>query len=54
MAVNVRTITLWRAEVANQPGALSRMLHPLAEALLPGLLPLAKRLHRRYLILSQN
>ena len=32
MAVNVRSIELWRTEVENQPGALARTLGPLAEA----------------------
>lgn len=32
MAVRVRPITLWRAEVGNQPGALARTLEPLARS----------------------
>lgn len=32
MAVRVKKITLWRAEVANQPGVLAETLKPLAEA----------------------
>ena len=32
MAVRVRTITLWRREVENKPGALARTLEPLARA----------------------
>ncbi|MBI4263177.1 MAG: hypothetical protein HY657_02275 [Acidobacteria bacterium] len=32
MAVRVKPITLWRAEVDNQPGALARTLEPLAAA----------------------
>ncbi|MCP5118415.1 MAG: hypothetical protein GY953_46990 [bacterium] len=32
MPVNVRKITLWRAEVANKPGMLAETLGPLAEA----------------------
>lgn len=32
MAVTVKRITLWRAEVANQPGTLAATLKPLAEA----------------------
>ena len=32
MPVRVRPITLWRAEVDNQPGALARTLEPLAAA----------------------
>lgn len=32
MAVRVKRITLWRAEVANQPGTLAATLKPLAEA----------------------
>lgn len=30
MAVTVKRITLWRAEVANEPGVLARTLEPLA------------------------
>ena len=32
MPVRVRPITLWRAEVDNQPGVLAQTLEPLAEA----------------------
>ena len=32
MAVTVRRVTLWRSEVDNRPGALSRVLAPLAGA----------------------
>lgn len=32
MAVRIKPITLWRVEVGNQPGALSRALAPLASA----------------------
>src|SRR6266508_3227082 len=32
MAVEARTITLWRREVENTPGALARTLEPLARA----------------------
>ena len=32
MAVTVKKVTLWRAEVQNKPGALSTVLGPLAEA----------------------
>jgi hypothetical protein len=32
MAVTVKRINLWRAEVENQPGVLARTLEPLAEA----------------------
>ncbi|MCS7314630.1 MAG: ACT domain-containing protein [Bryobacterales bacterium] len=32
MAISVKRITLWRAEVANQPGVLAATLKPLAEA----------------------
>ncbi len=32
MPVNVRKITLWRAEVSNKPGMLAETLAPLAEA----------------------
>lgn len=32
MAVTVKKITLWRSEVANEPGALAEVLKPLAEA----------------------
>ena len=32
MAVTVKRIGLWRSEVANEPGALARMLEPLAAA----------------------
>jgi hypothetical protein len=32
MALTVRRITLWRADVANEPGALARALEPLAAA----------------------
>jgi hypothetical protein len=32
MAVTVRRVTLWRREVDNRPGALARILEPLAEA----------------------
>ncbi len=32
MAVSVKKIVLWRAEVANQPGVLAETLKPLAEA----------------------
>src|SRR5919198_3186212 len=32
MAVTVKRITLWRADVENQPGVLARALEPLAEA----------------------
>jgi hypothetical protein len=32
MPVRVRPVTLWRAEVENEPGALARALGPLAEA----------------------
>jgi hypothetical protein len=32
MAVTVKKVTLWRTEVENKPGALSRVLAPLAEA----------------------
>jgi hypothetical protein len=32
MAVSVKAIKLWRSEVANQPGALAKVLAPLAQA----------------------
>lgn len=32
MAVRIRKLTLWRAEVAHRPGALAELLEPLAEA----------------------
>ena len=32
MAVTVKKVTLWRTQVENKPGALSRVLAPLAEA----------------------
>lgn len=32
MAVTIKKITLWRSEVANQPGELARILEPLAQA----------------------
>ena len=32
MAVTVKRITLWRADVDNHPGALARTLEPLAQA----------------------
>jgi hypothetical protein len=32
MAVKVRKITLWRGKIQNQPGALARVLEPLAAA----------------------
>ncbi len=32
MAVSIKKITLWRAEVENKPGVLSSVLGPLAEA----------------------
>src|SRR5438105_14281634 len=32
MAVTVKRITLWRADVDNHPGVLARALEPLAEA----------------------
>jgi hypothetical protein len=32
MALSVKPITLWRVEVANEPGVLARTLEPLAEA----------------------
>ncbi|MCI0339279.1 MAG: hypothetical protein L0226_17035 [Acidobacteria bacterium] len=32
MAVSVKAIKLWRSEVANQPGALARILAPPAQA----------------------
>src|SRR5256885_5590079 len=32
MAVTVKRITLWRADVDNQPGVLARALEPLAQA----------------------
>lgn len=32
MAVSIKKIVLWRAEVANQPGVLAQTLKPLAEA----------------------
>ena len=32
MAIKVREITLWRAEVENRPGTMARVLGPLAEA----------------------
>lgn len=32
MAITIKKITLWRTEVANQPGVLSDVLGPLAEA----------------------
>jgi hypothetical protein len=32
MAFTVKKVTLWRTEVQNKPGALSRVLAPLAEA----------------------
>jgi hypothetical protein len=32
MAISVRRITLWRAEVENRPGVLARALEPLARA----------------------
>src|SRR5437867_11793083 len=32
MAVTVKRITLWRADVDNQPGVLARTLEPLAQA----------------------
>jgi hypothetical protein len=32
MAVTVKEITLWRREIANQPGALARVLEPLAKS----------------------
>jgi hypothetical protein len=32
MAVTVKRITLWRADVENQPGVLARTLEPLAQA----------------------
>jgi hypothetical protein len=32
MAVSVKKVTLWRTEVENKPGALSRVLGPLADA----------------------
>src|SRR5262245_58947228 len=32
MALSVKRITLWRAEVENQPGVLARTLEPLARA----------------------
>ena len=32
MAVTVKKVTLWRAEVENKPGTLSNVLAPLAEA----------------------
>ncbi len=32
MAISIKRITLWRAEVANQPGVLAATLKPLAEA----------------------
>jgi hypothetical protein len=32
MAVTVKKITLWRAEVANRPGILARALEPFAGA----------------------
>jgi hypothetical protein len=32
MAVTVKKVTLWRAEVENKPGVLSNVLGPLAEA----------------------
>jgi hypothetical protein len=32
MAITVRRVTLWRREVDNRPGALARVLEPLAEA----------------------
>lgn len=32
MALSVKRISLWRAEVENQPGALARTLEPLAHA----------------------
>jgi len=32
MAVTVKRITLWRADVENRPGVLARALEPLAEA----------------------
>src|SRR5262249_3623516 len=32
MAVTVKRITLWRADVENQPGVLARTLEPLAHA----------------------
>jgi hypothetical protein len=32
MAVTVKKVSLWRAEVANQPGVLAKVLEPLAAA----------------------
>ncbi len=32
MALSVKKVTLWRTEVANRPGSLSRILGPLAES----------------------
>jgi hypothetical protein len=32
MALSVKPITLWRVDVANEPGVLARTLEPLAEA----------------------
>ena len=32
MAVTVKEITLWRREIANQPGALAQVLDPLADS----------------------
>jgi hypothetical protein len=32
MAVSVKAIKLWRSEIANQPGALAKVLAPLAQA----------------------
>jgi hypothetical protein len=32
MAITVKKITLWRAEVGNQPGVLAKTLEPLAKA----------------------
>ena len=32
MAVSVKAITLWRAEVDNRPGTLAKALGPLAES----------------------
>ena len=32
MAVSIKKVTLWRTEVENRPGVLSRVLGPLAQA----------------------